>query len=109
MLAAKFAYHYFKDPGKFASDDAPFQLEVRTLVAFEVGTQTVKHEQNSGEQPLTMSQNAIGAMVHPMSWITDSTVALRTVKWSRKGLMPVAPRIVLAEDLRLGGQEALVI
>ncbi len=54
-------------------------------------------------------QSNIGGLISVQSWNTTVTQIVWVAKWSKKGLMPVAPRVLLARGACIEVGQALVI
>eukprot|EP00959_Pyramimonas_sp_CCMP1952_P054475 1138975-Pyramimonas_sp.AAC.1 len=86
-----------------------FDLELRCGVAYSMPKElmigSAKPEQTeNGKTP----QTKFGALLPASSWATSESEVAWGVKWSRKGLMPVAPRVVLVRSVTLPPASALV-
>ena len=75
-----------------------FTLKMRHEVAFRcVG----KPSGSDDDSSVTLLQSLIAGAVPVHSWNTEVTTIVWVVKWSKKGLMPVAPRVMLTQEAEI--------
>jgi hypothetical protein len=102
---AKVCYH---DMTEVVVPGAPgsFALTVRHHVLFRPNKVVARE---GGEEGLQVQQGSFGTVLPLAKWTTAGTRLVWCVKWSKKGIQPVAPRVVTTSALEIAAGKAAVL
>ncbi len=102
---ARVCYHEIEDTVEPGKPPGSFKLKVKHGVVFRPANPKVA----DGPDGLKPTQVNIAACVPCRTWQSSFTEIVWCVRWSKKGIQPVAPRAVLSKAVALPPGHSLVL